>query len=102
MICITVTMLLWVVSAAERGRLGAHVSWARTRDWAARTRPHLLAPVPPPRDPADSERPLLRMADPAPVADTLEEYVRHLVDQAPELSPRISEKLTRIIGGHHH
>jgi len=37
-----------------------------------------------------------------PVADTLEEYVRHLVDQAPELSPRISEKLTRIISGHYH
>jgi hypothetical protein len=26
-------------SAAERGRLGAHVSWARTSDRAARTRP---------------------------------------------------------------
>jgi len=78
------------------------VSWAKTPDRAARTRPQLLAPVPPPRDPADSERPRLRLADPVPVADTLEEYVRHLVDQAPELSPRISAKLTRIISGHHH
>lgn len=26
-------------SAAERGRLGAHLSWARTSDRAARTRP---------------------------------------------------------------
>jgi hypothetical protein len=89
-------------SAAERGRLGAHVSWARTADRAARTWPQLLAPVPPPRDPANSERPRVRLADPVPVADALEEYVRQLVDQAPELSPRISEKLTRIISGHHH
>jgi len=62
----------------------------------------LLAPVPPPRDPADSEGPRLRFADPVPLADTLEEYVRHLVDQAPELSPRISAKLIRIISGQHH
>jgi len=59
-------------------------------------------PVPPPRAPVDSERPRVRLADPVPVADALEEYVRQLVDQAPELSPRISEKLTRIIRGHHH
>jgi hypothetical protein len=84
-------------SAAEHERLGAHVSWARTPGRAARTRPQLLAPIPPPRDPADSEQPRLRLADPVPVADTLAEYVRHLVDQAPELSPRISPSYVGVL-----
>jgi hypothetical protein len=33
------------------------------------------------------------------MADALDEYVRKLVDQAPNLSPRIAERLARIIDG---
>jgi hypothetical protein len=34
------------------------------------------------------------------MANALDEYIRKLVDQAPELSPRIAERLARIIDGH--
>src|ERR1700761_3611085 len=34
-----VTAVVMASAPAERGRLGAHVSWARTPDRAARTRP---------------------------------------------------------------
>jgi hypothetical protein len=37
-ICITV-MMLYVSTPAQRGRIGAHVSWSRTIDRAARTEP---------------------------------------------------------------
>lgn len=37
-ICITVTMLL-VSTPAQRGRIGAHISWSRTIDRTARTEP---------------------------------------------------------------
>jgi hypothetical protein len=37
-ICITV-MMLSVSTPAQRGRIGAHVSWSRTIDRAARTEP---------------------------------------------------------------
>jgi hypothetical protein len=49
---------------------------------------------------ADEPRPRLRLAEPVLVADALDEYVRKLVDQAPDLSPRIAERLARIIDGH--
>jgi hypothetical protein len=45
----------------------------------------------------DEPWPRLRLAEPVPVADALDEYIRKLVDQAPELSPRIAERLARII-----
>ena len=48
---------------------------------------------------ADEPRPSLRLAEPVPMADALDEYVRKLVDQAPNLSPRIAERLARIIDG---
>ena len=38
MICITV-MMLYVSTPAQRGRIGAHVSWSRTSDRTARTEP---------------------------------------------------------------
>jgi hypothetical protein len=70
----------------------------------AKPRPRQLAPVPPPRHPADAkptpERP--RIAEPMPVRDAIAECVAELVDQAPELSPRIADKLIRIITGHQH
>jgi len=37
-----------------------------------------------------------------PVRDAIAECVAELVDQAPELSPRIADKLIRIITGHQH
>ena len=46
------------------------------------------------------ERP--RLAEPMPVRDAIAECVAELVDQAPELSPRIADKLIRIITGHQH
>jgi hypothetical protein len=49
---------------------------------------------------ADESRPRLCLAEPVPVVDALGEYIRELVDQAPELSPRIAERLARIIGEH--
>jgi hypothetical protein len=49
---------------------------------------------------ADESRPRLRLAEPVPVADALDEYIRKLVDQAPELSPRIADRLARILDGH--
>jgi hypothetical protein len=48
----------------------------------------------------DEPRPRLRLAEPVLVADALDEYIRKLVDQAPELSPRIAERLARIIDVH--
>ena len=46
-------------------------------------RSHLLASVPPPREPADSERP--RLSEPMPVRDAIAEYIAELVADAPLL-----------------
>jgi hypothetical protein len=46
-------------------------------------RSHPLAPVPPPRDPADSERP--RPSEPMPVRAAIAEYIAKLVADAPQL-----------------
>ena len=46
-------------------------------------RSHLLAQIPPPRDPADSERP--RLSKPMPVRDAIAEYIAKLVADAPQL-----------------
>ena len=46
-------------------------------------RSHLLVQVPPPRDPADSERP--RLSEPMPVRDAIAEYIAKLVADAPQL-----------------
>jgi len=46
-------------------------------------RSHLLTQVPPPRDPADSERP--RLSEPMPVCDAIAEYIAKLVADAPHL-----------------
>ena len=46
-------------------------------------RSHLLAQVPPPRDPADDERP--RPSEPTPVRDAIAEYIAKLVADAPQL-----------------
>ena len=66
--------------------------------------PRQLAPVPPAPPPGDAEptpeRP--RLGEPMPVRDAIAECVAELVDQAPELSPRIADKLIRIISGHQH
>ena len=46
-------------------------------------RSHLLAQVPPPRDPADSERP--RLSEPMPVRDAIADFIAKLVADAPLL-----------------
>ena len=46
-------------------------------------RSHLLAAIPPPRDPADSKRP--RLSEPVPVRDAIADYIAQLVADAPQL-----------------
>jgi hypothetical protein len=47
-------------------------------------RSHLLAQVPPPRDPVDSDQPW--PSEPMPVRDAIAEYIAKLVADAPQLS----------------
>jgi hypothetical protein len=44
---------------------------------------HLLAQVPPPRDPADGERP--RLSEPMPVCNAIADFIAKLVADAPLL-----------------
>jgi hypothetical protein len=58
-------------------------------------RSHLLAQVPPPRDPADSERP--RPSEPMPVRDAIAEYIAKLVADAPQLSANARAHLAALL-----
>jgi hypothetical protein len=58
-------------------------------------RSHLLASVPPPRDPADSERP--RLSEPVPVRDAIADYIAKLVADAPQLPAEARAHLAALL-----
>ena len=58
-------------------------------------RSHLLAAVPPPRDPADSERPWL--SEPMPVRDAIADYIAKLVADAPQLPAEARAHLAALL-----
>ena len=58
-------------------------------------RSHLLAQVPPPRDPADSEQP--RPSEPMPVRDAIAEYIAKLVANAPQLAAEARAHLAALL-----
>jgi hypothetical protein len=59
--------------------------------------PRHLAPVPPPRDPGDAERP--RLTEPAPFRDAIAEYIAKLVADAPLLSGEARAYLAALLTG---
>jgi len=58
-------------------------------------RSHLLASVPPPREPADSERP--RLSEPMPVRDAVADYIAKLVADAPQLPAEARAHLAALL-----
>ena len=58
-------------------------------------RSHLLASVPPPCDPADSERP--RLSEPMPVRDAVADYIAKLVADAPQLPAEARAHLAALL-----
>ena len=57
--------------------------------------PRQLSPVPPPRDPADAERP--RPTEPVPVRDAIAEYITKLVADAPLLPAEVRAHLAALL-----
>jgi hypothetical protein len=57
--------------------------------------PRQLSPVPPPRDPADAERP--RPTEPVPVRDAIAEYITKLVADAPLLPAEARAHLAALL-----
>jgi hypothetical protein len=59
--------------------------------------PGQLSPVPPPRNPADAERP--RPTEPVPVRDAIAEYITRLVADAPLLAAEARAHLSALLTG---
>ena len=59
------------------------------------SRSHLLAQVPQPRDPADSERP--RLSEPMPVRDAIADFIAKLVADAPLLPAEARAHLAALL-----
>ena len=71
----------------------AHQHHGEKPDGAPRSQ--LAAPIPPPRDPADGERP--RRSEPMPMRDAIAEYITKVIADAPQLPAEARAHLAALL-----